>query len=103
MGSTVQPADRFPVGPADHDVDHYRLAVEEARAQADSLRHAVCRADDLVRQLEEMVESLRAILLYPKAYDWPAVEPGAEAQAHRAGSRDVAEIPDLDEPARRPA
>jgi hypothetical protein len=96
MSSMVQPSALSSVDLRDAEENHYRLAVEEARAQADSLRHAVCRANDLVRQLEEMVESLRAILLYPKAYDWPAVEHGV-----RPG--DVVEIPGLVEPARRPA
>ena len=96
MSSTVQPSDRAPIGPAHPDEDHYRLAVEEARAQADSLRHAVCRANDLVRQLEEMVESLRAILLYPKAYDWPAVEVGAAAKLYGAGPGDVVEVAEGD-------
>ncbi|GBC87035.1 hypothetical protein HRbin12_01036 [bacterium HR12] len=79
MSMTVLPPDRLPVGPSNED--QYRLAVEEARAQAEALRHAVCRANDLVRQLEEMVEALRAILLYPKAYDWPPLEPSAEPSA----------------------
>lgn len=79
MSMTVLPPDRLPVGPSNED--QYRLAVEEARAQAEALRHAVCRANDLVRQLEEMVEALRAILLYPKAYDWPPLEPTAEPSA----------------------
>jgi multidrug resistance efflux pump len=74
MSASVRPADRLPVGASPADEDHYRLAVEEARAQAEALRHAVSRANDLVRQLEELVESLRAILLYPKAYDWPPIE-----------------------------
>jgi hypothetical protein len=99
MSSTVRPPDRPPVGPPGPDEDHYRLAAEEARAQADSLRHAVCRANDLVRQLEEMVESLRAILLYPKAYDWPPVEPGPATQVPEG----VVEGADLDEPAHRPS
>jgi hypothetical protein len=55
----------------------YRLALDEARAQAEALRHAVCQATDLLRQLEELIESLRAILVYPKAYDWPP-EPTAD-------------------------
>jgi hypothetical protein len=79
MSMTVLPPDRLPVGPSNED--QYRLAVEEARAQAEALRHAVCRANDLVRQLEEMVEALRAILLYPKAYDWPPLEPSTETDA----------------------
>ncbi len=94
MTSPVRPTDR-PAGPAHAEDDHYRLAVEEARAQAESLRHAVCRANDLVRQLEEMVESLRAILLYPKAYDWPRVESAVEAPV--TVPEDVVEIVDLDD------
>jgi len=94
MGSTVRPPDRLAVGPPDADEDHYRLAVEEARAQAEALRHAVCRANDLVRQLEELVESLRAILLYPKAYDWPPIEPGADVTDLSA--EDVTRLDDLE-------
>lgn len=97
MGATVRPPDRLAVGPPHADEDHYRLAAEEARAQADSLRHAVCRANDLVRQLEELVESLRAILLYPKAYDWPPIEPCSELTD--LGSQDVTRLDDLEEEA----
>jgi len=93
MSSTVRPPDRLVVGPPDADEDHYRLAVEEARAQAESLRHAVSRANDLVRQLEELVESLRAILLYPKAYDWPPIEPGPDAA--ELSAEEVVDVGDL--------
>ncbi len=95
MGSTVRPPGRLAIGPPDADEDHYRLAVEEARAQAESLRHAVCRANDLVRQLEELVESLRAILLYPKAYDWPAIEPGADVTD--LGSEEITRLEELED------
>ncbi len=78
MSRAVLPEDDLPTTPPLEDEERYRRAVEEARAQAESLRHAVTRANDLVRQLEEMVEALRAILVYPKAYDWPPLEPPAE-------------------------
>ena len=95
MSTTVRPPDRLPAGPPEGE-DQYRLAVEEARAQAESLRHAVCRANMLVQQLEEMVESLRAILLYPKAYDWPPLEPASEP-AHPCG--EVEPVTLLEDPA----
>jgi multidrug resistance efflux pump len=85
MSTTVRPPDRLPTGPPD-DEDPYRLAVEEARAQAEALRHAVSRANALVQQLEELVEGLRAILLYPKAYDWPLLESTTE---HERPSEDA--------------
>lgn len=93
MSMTVLPPDRLPVDPSNED--QYRLAVEEARTQAEALRHAVCRANDLVRQLEEMVEALRAILLYPKAYDWPPLEPPAETPT---GADDITVLLDPEEP-----
>jgi len=75
MSSTTRPRDQVDLVPSPTDEDAYHRAIEEARAQAEALRHAVCVATDLVRQLEELVESLRAILVYPTAYHWPPVEP----------------------------
>ena len=97
MNASVEPPDDLGVEVSAADVDQYRLAVEEARAQAEALRHAVNRANDLVRQLEEMVESLRAILVYPKAYDWPLAEPTAD-EGLGGGSADVVEVHDLGGP-----
>lgn len=97
MSTSVDPPDGLEVEVPTAGVDQYRLAVEEARAQAEALRHAVNRANDLVRQLEEMVESLRAILLYPKAYDWPlaeALSDGTEEQP----SDGVVRVEDLSGP-----
>ena len=91
MSTAVRPPDRLPPG-SSNDEDQYRLAVEEARAQAEALRHAVSRANMLVQQLEEMVEGLRAILLYPKAYDWPPLE-GASEQ-NPPGTEDVTVLAD---------
>jgi multidrug resistance efflux pump len=103
MSTTVRPPDRLSGGAGPVDEDHYRLAVEEARAQAEALRHSVCRANDLVRQLEELVESLRAILLYPKAYDWPPVESEAEPSEGTPQAETVVEVTELDQPAKGPA
>ncbi len=97
MSTTVLPPDRSPVGHSPANGERYRLAIEEASAQAEALRHAVCRANDLVRQLEEMVEALRAILLYPKAYDWPPLESAAE---QRARPEDVTLVLDEADPSR---
>lgn len=69
--STAAPSPDPTVIPPAVAEETYRLALDEARAQAEALRHAVCQATDLLRQLEELIESLRAILVYPKAYDWP--------------------------------
>ena len=101
MSTSVDPPDHLEVEVPTADVDHYRLAVEEARAQAEALRHAVNRANDLVRQLEEMVESLRAILLYPKAYDWPLAEPVSDET--NDGLDRILEIEDLGGPVDRDA
>jgi len=101
LNASVEPPDDLEAEVPAADVDHYRLAVEEARAQADALRHAVTRANDLVRQLEEMVESLRAILLYPKAYDWPLAEPASENL--EGGPGDILEVEDLGAPIDRGA
>jgi hypothetical protein len=91
MGTAVRPPDRLPTDPA-ADEDQYRLAVEEARAQAEALRHAVSRANMLVQQLEEMVEGLRAILMYPKAYDWPPLEGTTEQDI--SGTEDITVLAD---------
>jgi len=56
---------------AEHE---YRVAEQEARAQAEALRRAVCQANAVVRELEDLLENLRAILEYPRAYAWPPVE-----------------------------
>jgi hypothetical protein len=93
VNTSVEPPDDLQVEVPAADVDHYRLAAEEARAQAEALRHAVNRANDLVRQLEEMVESLRAILLYPKAYDWPLAGPVSDESD--AGLGRLVEVEDL--------
>jgi hypothetical protein len=90
MSTAVRPPDRLPTGPLS-DEEQYRLAAEEARAQAEALRHAVGRANMLVQQLEELVEGLRAILLYPKAYDWPPLEGAAEPEGPEI---DVTVLPD---------
>ncbi len=58
-------------GDTSSEIETYRRAALEARAQAEALRRAVVQADALVGRLEELVESLLAILEYPKAYDWP--------------------------------
>ena len=102
MNASVEPPEDLGVEVPAADVDQYRLAVEEARAQAEALRHAVNRANDLVRQLEEMVESLRAILVYPKAYDWPLAEPAPD-RGLGGGSADVVEVHDLGGPVDRGA
>jgi hypothetical protein len=102
VNASVEPPGDLGVEVAAADVDHYRLAVEEARAQAEALRHAVTRANDLVRQLEEMVESLRAILVYPKAYDWPLAEPASD-EGLEVGSGNVIEVQDLGGPVDRGA
>ena len=101
MTTSVEPPDDLEVEVPTADVDHYRLAVEEARAQAEALRHAVNRANDLVRQLEEMVESLRAILLYPKAYDWPLAEPLSDET--EGGLDRILKVDDLGDPVERDA
>jgi hypothetical protein len=83
MSATTRPRDPADLVPSPIDEDAYRRAIEEARAQAEALRRAVCVATDLIRQLEELVESLRAILVYPTAYHWPPAEPseGTEGTA----------------------
>ncbi|HEX5949424.1 MAG TPA: hypothetical protein VFZ96_00320 [Actinomycetota bacterium] len=102
MNAPVEPSHDLGVEMPAADVEQYRLAVEEARTQAEALRHAVNRANDLVRQLEEMVESLRAILVYPKAYDWPLAEPTTD-EGLEGGSGNVIEVQDLGGPLDRAA
>jgi hypothetical protein len=80
MSATTRPRDQVDLAPSPTDEDAYRQAIEEARAQAEALRRAVCAATDLIRQLEELVESLRAILVYPTAYHWPPMEPSEVAE-----------------------
>jgi hypothetical protein len=63
---------------AEHD---YRTAEQEARAQAEALRRAVCQANAVVSELEDLLENLRAILEYPRAYGWPPVEREADEPA----------------------
>lgn len=74
MSSTAKPLGPVPPGLTPAEEAAYHMALEEARAQAEALRHAVTTANDVVRQLEELLESLRAILAFPKAYDWPPDE-----------------------------
>lgn len=61
--------------------ERYRTALEEARAQAEALRQAVNTLNDLIRCAEELLENLRSILAYPRAYDWPLLEPPWETSA----------------------
>ena len=77
MGSTARPGPTS--GEPAPDAEVYQRAALEARAQAEALRRAVVQADALVGQLEQLVESLLAILEYPKAYDWPPLTPEGEA------------------------
>ena len=77
MSGTVQPRSSSPGDPA-VEYEAYRRAALEARAQAEALRRAVVQADALVHHLEELVESLLAILEYPKAYGWPPLPHEAE-------------------------
>ena len=74
MSTTAKPLRPVPPGLTPDEEAAYHMALEEARAQAEALRHAVTTANDIVRQLEELLESLRAILAFPKAYDWPPDE-----------------------------
>jgi len=75
--STARPPSS-PSGDPASEMEAYRRAALEARAQAEALRRAVVQADALVGQLEQLVESLLAILEYPKAYEWPPL-PAEEA------------------------
>jgi hypothetical protein len=86
MGSTVRPGPS-PGEPAP-DAETYRRAALEARAQAEALRRAVVQADALVGQLEQLVESLLAILEYPKAYEWPPLSPEGETDAATGATTD---------------
>jgi hypothetical protein len=79
MGTTAKSPRTMPSGLTPDEEAAYHMALEEARAQAEALRRAVCTANDVVRQLEELLESLRAILAFPKAYDWPPDELGTSS------------------------
>ena len=50
MSTAVPSPDPTVIPPAVAE-ETYRLALDEARAQAEALRHAVCQATDLLRQL----------------------------------------------------
>lgn len=96
MTSTAGPPSEDPASEA----EVYRRAALEARAQAEALRRAVVQADALVNQLEQLVESLLAILEYPKAYDWPAL-PSEEGPEPAKEPHDVTVVLQPDEPSRR--
>jgi hypothetical protein len=84
MSKRVRPSPPPSEDPAS-EVEAYRRAALEARAQAEALRRAVVQADALVNQLEQLVESLLAILEYPKAYEWPALPAEQAGSAPEAG------------------
>jgi hypothetical protein len=88
MSSSVRPRSSSHGDPA-AEYEAYRRAALEARAQAEALRRAVVRADALVHHLEELVESLLAILEYPKAYGWPPLP-------HEVERRTDVVLPDAD-------
>jgi len=91
--STVRP--QPPTDDPAPEVETYRLAALEARAQAEALRRAVVQADALVGQLEQLVESLLAILEYPKAYGWPPLPPGEEPET----TETAVLLPEVERPA----
>jgi len=87
-----------PSGDPASEMDSYRRAALEARAQAEALRRAVVQADALVGQLEQLVESLLAILEYPKAYEWPPLP--AEETEPTTSQVDVTVVVETEEPRR---
>ena len=94
MSTTAKSLGPAPPGITPDEEAAYHLALKEARVQAEALRRAVCAANDLLRQLEELLESLRAILTYPKAYDWPRDEHETAAGFPCEEPSDAAALPE---------